>query len=254
MADAADLVRRRRICGPAIPAFGVVHVQRSWARSPNRRSDFAGLSHAIMTPRGVLYQHRSNHRSADRHPRRETCGAIAAGTGKITSMANRRQLGLGLHRRSPVTTKSASRAPHSVQRNSLAQSNTGIQERCGRPGEQLRLGQATLSPNLTFVRESRLNHHQLGAGQNAVGNGGFSIGFCRRGLPHSSSSYRHLAKSAPNDTSCASIGRAPPIRRSSSGRRPGGTSTSSPERRTAPLRAVTVRTIPIAAFACVPRE
>ena len=149
MADAADLVRRR-ICGPAIPAFGVVHVQRSWARSPNRRSDFAGLSHAIMTPRGVLYQHRSNHRSADRHPRRETCGAIAAGTGKITSMANRRQLGLGFHRRSLVTTKSASRAPHSVQRNSLAQSNTGIQERCGRPGEQSQARPGDAEPKFNF--------------------------------------------------------------------------------------------------------
>jgi hypothetical protein len=100
---------------------------------------------------------------------------------------------------------------------------------------------------LTFVRADSTAHKQL-VEQNAVGNGGFSIRFRRRGLPHSGSSCCHLAKSAPSDN------REPTIRRSASGLCAGGKYTRSLERRTAPLPAVPVRQIPIAAFACVHRE
>src|SRR5437763_1458541 len=123
------------------------------------------------------------------------------------------------------------------------------QRRCSEYGEPT-------DPKINICARRLSSPHKQLVEQNAVGNGGFSIRFRRRGLPHSGSSCCHLAEPDRKDN-CGdrtSSDREPTIRRSSSRSRAGRKGIPPLERRTAPLPAVTIRPIPIVAFACVPRE
>src|SRR5437762_313826 len=100
----------------------------------------------------------------------------------------------------PITWRAATRRAHGRKRRTLTsataapnrepafrQSCPHCQRRCSEYGEPT-------DPKINICARRLSSPHKQLVEQNAVGNGGFSIRFRRRGLPHSGSSCCHLAE------------------------------------------------------------